>query len=334
MKQISIGTVTIEQSAALAPMASVADYAYREMCTRYGAAYTVSEMVSAKALCYGDKKSLTLLRRCSGEIPFSIQLFGDEPAFMAKAAKLLLPYAPDMIDINMGCPVPKVAGNGSGSALMRDSAKAAAITAAVAEAVPVPVTVKIRKGWDEHSVNAPSFARLMEQSGAAAIAVHGRTKQQMYRPPVDQEIIREVKENVSVPVIGNGGITDAYSAEEMYRKTGCDLVMVAQGSYGRPWIFSEIRSYLKSGVIPAEPTLREKLDIMLEHVSLAVADKGEHIAMMEARRVAGWYLKGMPGAAQFRYLCSSLTSYDDLKQLAAQVKARAETEYDVGDTTK
>lgn len=326
MNQISIGNVAVEQSAALAPMASVADYAYREMCARYGAAYTVSEMVSAKALCYGDKKSLTLLRRCSGHAPFSIQLFGDEPAFMAKAAKLILPYAPDMIDINMGCPVPKVAGNGSGSALMKDPAKAAAITAAVAEAVPVPVTVKIRKGWDEQSVNAPSFARLMEQSGAAAIAVHGRTRQQMYRPPVDRDVIRQVKESVSIPVIGNGGITDAASAEEMYRETGCDLVMVAQGSYGRPWIFSEIRSYLKSGVIPAEPTLDEKLDIMLEHVSLAVADKGEHTAMMEARRVAGWYLKGMRGAAQFRFLCSSLTSYEDLKLLATQVKARAETD--------
>lgn len=329
MKQISIGNAAIEQTAALAPMASVADYAYREMCARYGAAYTVSEMVSAKALCFGDKKSLALLRRCSGRSPFSIQLFGEDPAFMAKAAKLILPYAPDMIDINMGCPVPKVAGNGSGSALMKDPAKAAAITAAVAETVPVPVTVKIRKGWDEQSANAPSFARLMEQSGAAAIAVHGRTRQQMYRPPVDRDIIRQVKESVSVPVIGNGGITDAASAEEMYRETGCDLVMVAQGSYGRPWIFSEIRSYLSSGVIPAEPALDEKLDIMLEHVSLAVADKGEHTAMMEARRVAGWYLKGMRGAAQFRFLCSSLTSYEDLKLLAAQVKARAEASEEV-----
>lgn len=329
MKQISIGNAAIEQTAALAPMASVADYAYREMCARYGAAYTVSEMVSAKALCFGDKKSLALLRRCSGRSPFSIQLFGEDPAFMAKAAKLILPYAPDMIDINMGCPVPKVAGNGSGSALMKDPAKAAAITAAVAEAVPVPVTVKIRKGWDEQSANAPSFARLMEQSGAAAIAVHGRTRQQMYRPPVDRDIIRQVKESVSVPVIGNGGITDAASAEEMYRETGCDLVMVAQGSYGRPWIFSEIRSYLSSGVIPVEPALDEKLDIMLEHVSLAVADKGEHTAMMEARRVAGWYLKGMRGAAQFRFLCSSLTSYEDLKLLAAQVKARAEASEEV-----
>lgn len=329
MKQISIGNAAIEQTAALAPMASVADYAYREMCARYGAAYTVSEMVSAKALCYGDKKSLALLRRCSGRSLFSIQLFGEDPAFMAKAAKLILPYAPDMIDINMGCPVPKVAGNGSGSALMKDPAKAAAITAAVAEAVPVPVTVKIRKGWDEQSANAPSFARLMEQSGAAAIAVHGRTRQQMYRPPVDRDIIRQVKESVSVPVIGNGGITDAASAEEMYRETGCDLVMVAQGSYGRPWIFSEIRSYLSSGVIPVEPALDEKLDIMLEHVSLAVADKGEHTAMMEARRVAGWYLKGMRGAAQFRFLCSSLTSYEDLKLLAAQVKARAEASEEV-----
>lgn len=329
MKQISIGNAAIEQTAALAPMASVADYAYREMCARYGAAYTVSEMVSAKALCFGDKKSLALLRRCSGRSPFSIQLFGEDPAFMAKAAKLILPYAPDMIDINMGCPVPKVAGNGSGSALMKDPAKAAAITAAVAETVPVPVTVKIRKGWDEQSANAPSFARLMEQSGAAAIAVHGRTRQQMYRPPVDRDIIRQVKESVSVPVIGNGGITDAASAEEMYRETGCDLVMVAQGSYGRPWIFSEIRSYLSSGVIPVEPALDEKLDIMLEHVSLAVADKGEHTAMMEARRVAGWYLKGMRGAAQFRFLCSSLTSYEDLKLLAAQVKARAEASEEV-----
>ena len=323
MNQIRIGNVEIEQSAALAPMASVADFAYREMCARYGAVYTVSEMVSAKALCYGDQKSLALLRRCTLDIPFSIQLFGDDPAHMAKAAKLLLPYAPQMIDLNMGCPVPKVAGNGSGSALMKDPSRASAITAAVAEAVPIPVTVKIRKGWGENSVNAPAFARLREQSGAAAVAVHGRTRQQMYRPPVDREIIRLVKESVSVPVIGNGGITDAFSAETMYNETGCDLVMVAQGSYGRPWIFSEIRSYLKDGTIPAEPTLPEKLDIMLEHVSLAVADKGEHTAMMEARRVAGWYLKGIRGAAQFRFLCSSLSAYDDLKALAEKVKQQA-----------
>lgn len=326
MKQLQIGKLAIDAAAVLAPMASVADYAYREMCARYGAAYTVSEMVSAKALCYGDKKSLTLLKRCAADSPFSVQLFGDDPAFMAKAAHMVLPYSPDMIDINMGCPVPKVAGNGCGSALMKDPPLAAQITSAAAEAVPVPVTVKIRKGWDDQSVNAPEFAKLMEQSGAAAIAVHGRTKQQMYRPPVDRDIIRQVKEAVSVPVIGNGGITDAFSAEEMYRETGCDLVMVAQGSYGKPWIFAQIRAYLTDGTVLPEPSLNEKLDIMLEHISLAIADKGEHTAMMESRRTAGWYIKGLRGAAQFRSACSSLSTYEDLKELTKKIRQRTDEE--------
>ncbi len=327
MHKLTIGSVSVDKTAVLGPMASVADYAYREMCARCGASYTVSEMVSAKALCYGDKKSLTLMRRCSGDSPFVIQLFGDDPAFMARAAKMLLPYEPQMIDINMGCPVPKVAGNGSGCALMKDPQKAAAITAAVVDAVDIPVTVKFRKGWDGQSVNAPEFAKLMEKAGASAVAIHGRTRQQMYRPPVDRDIIRAVKESVSIPVIGNGGITDAISAKSMYDETGCDLIMVAQGSYGKPWIFSQIAAYLNDGTLLPDPDVDTRMDLMLEHVALAIEDKGEHTAMMESRRTAGFYIKGLRGAAQFRADCSKLESYADLKELTKLIRnAAKETE--------
>ena len=215
--------------------------------------------------------------------------------------------------------MPKVAGNGCGSALMRAPERAARLVRAAAEAVELPVTVKIRKGWDDSAVNAPMFARAMEAAGAAAVAVHGRTRQQMYRPPVDREIIRQVKEAVSIPVIGNGGIVDGPSALEMYQETGCDLVMVAQGSYGRPWVFRQIRRYLEAGELLPEPPLAERLEVMLRHVSMMVEFKGERLGMTEARKIAAWYIKGSPGAAAFRGACGRLSSWEDLKSLTAQV---------------
>ncbi|MCI8406878.1 MAG: tRNA dihydrouridine synthase DusB [Oscillospiraceae bacterium] len=318
MKTVTIAGLSLEQSAALAPMASVADKAYRLICKEYGAVYVVGEMVSAKALCYGDRKSRALLE-VAGQEPMAVQLFGSEPELMARAARIAAEYQPQVIDINMGCPVPKVAGNGCGSALMRAPERAARLVRAAAEAVELPVTVKIRKGWDDSAVNAPMFARAMEAAGAAAVAVHGRTRQQMYRPPVDREIIRQVKEAVSIPVIGNGGIVDGPSALEMYQETGCDLVMVAQGSYGRPWVFRQIRRYLEAGELLPEPPLAERLEVMLRHVSMMVEFKGERLGMTEARKIAAWYIKGSPGAAAFRGACGRLSSWEDLKSLTAQV---------------
>jgi tRNA-dihydrouridine synthase B len=318
LKTVTIAGLSLEQSAALAPMASVADKAYRLICKEYGAVYVVGEMVSAKALCYGDRKSRALLE-VAGQEPMAVQLFGSEPELMARAARIAAEYQPQVIDINMGCPVPKVAGNGCGSALMRAPERAARLVRAAAEAVELPVTVKIRKGWDDSAVNAPMFARAMEAAGAAAVAVHGRTRQQMYRPPVDREIIRQVKEAVSIPVIGNGGIVDGPSALEMYQETGCDLVMVAQGSYGRPWVFRQIRRYLEAGELLPEPPLAERLEVMLRHVSMMVEFKGERLGMTEARKIAAWYIKGSPGAAAFRGACGRLSSWEDLKSLTAQV---------------
>lgn len=324
MEYIYIGNVKIEKTAALAPMASVADRAYRALCKESGAAYMVSEMISAKGLCYSDRKTEELCAVMDNERPYALQLFGDDPAFVSEAARRLLRYKPDIIDINMGCPVPKVAGNGSGCALMKDPIRAAEIVSRTAEAVPVPVTVKIRKGWDEQSANAVEFAKAMEQAGAAAITVHGRTKNQMYSGKADWEIIREVKSSVKIPVIGNGDVTSPQSAEEMYRETGCDLVMIGRGSYGRPWLFRQIKQYLETGEIPPEPSLDERLDMMCRQVELAVKYKGERIGMSEARRQCAYYLKGMPNAAEFRRQCGSLNCLADLKNLCGEVAKACE----------
>lgn len=319
MQTVTIGGVTVEKTAALAPMASVADRAYRTLCRNFGASYTVGELCSAKALCYNDKKTFRLLSVTDPERPMAVQLFGEDPDCMAKATLIAARYKPDWIDVNMGCPVPKVAGNGCGAALMRTPEKAYAIVKAMTAQTDIPITVKIRKGWDEDSVNAPAFAKLMQDAGAAAITVHGRTKQQMYRPPVDLSVIRRVKEAVTIPVIGNGGIASGRDAAEMYEQTGCDLVMVGQASFGCPWIFFEIRSYLTTGELPPPPTLEERMNLLLQQVSMMIEDYGERSALQQARKHAGFYIKGMPGAAAFRRSCGQLSSYADLQRLVEQV---------------
>lgn len=317
---INIGNVKIRRTAALAPMAGVADRAYRLMCKKFGAAYMVSEMVSAKGICYGDKKTAQLCTVTPEERPMAVQLFGSEPEFMEKAVKMVLEYSPDIIDINMGCPVPKVINNGSGSALMRNIGIAAQITeAAVKAAGETPVTVKFRSGWDNSQINAVEFAKAVEEAGAAAIAVHGRTREQFYSGNADWEVISEVKKNVSIPVIGNGDVTDLASCREMYEQTGCDLVMIGRGSYGNPFVFRETEAFYNNEPY-SPPSLEEKMQVMLEHIRLILklSGKDEEPAMHEARKHAAWYMNGYYASAKFRAKCYQLSSYSEAEALAEE----------------
>lgn len=318
---ITIGNVKIEQTACLAPMASVADYSYRKICMKYNACYCVGEMASSKGLCYSDTKTAKLLSTTNEEEPMAIQLFGCEPDFMAKSVKIATDYNPNIkiIDVNMGCPVPKVAGNGSGSALMRKPELAYDIIKAMTCETDIPITVKIRTGWDSDNINAPEFAKLMQDAGASGITIHGRTREAMYKPPIDFDTIKAVKQAVSIPVIGNGGITSGEEAKYMYDYTGCDLVMVGQGSYGRPWIFEEIRAFLQEGIILPPPTTQTRIEIMLEHVKSIVKEFGEYSGMKQARKHAVWYLKGIKSASVFRKHCASLDKYSDLVELVNQL---------------
>ena len=319
MEYIKIGNVKIEKTAALAPMASVADRAYRLICREYWASYVTSEMVSAKGLCYSDRKTNELCTVTEKERPMAIQLFGNEPEFMERAVEIVSRYNPDIIDINMGCPVPKVVGIGCGSALMRDVKQAAAVAESVVRASSVPVTVKFRKGWDDSSVNAVEFAKAMEASGAAAITVHGRTREQFYTGEADWKIISEVKKNVKIPVIANGDVTDLKSCLDMYEQTGCDLVMIGRGSYGNPFVFKEISSYYKGEEYTA-PTIEEKMSVMLRHIRLIldISEKSEELAIHEARKHAAWYMNGYYASAKFRARCYNLTSYSEAEQLAEE----------------
>ncbi len=313
---MKIKDIKINKTAALAPMASVADKAYRLMCKKFGAAYVVGEMASAKGLCYSDKKTAELLTSTEEEKPMAIQLFGSEPDFMAKACEIASAYNPQIIDINMGCPVPKVIKTGSGSALMKTPELAYDVIKACVNATDIPITVKIRKGFFEDNINAVEFAIMAESAGASAITVHGRTQKQMYAPPVDIEIIKQVKAAVKVPVIGNGDVTSVETAKYMYDYTGCDLVMIGRGSYGRPWIFEEIEHYFATGELIKPKSVEEKIEVMLEHISLICTYEGEKNGMKQSRKHASYYLKGMPNAAHLRHMCSSLETYEDIKKVA------------------
>lgn len=317
---VNIGKIQIERTAAVAPMAGVADRAYRVMCKRYGAAYVVSEMVSAKGICYSDRKTAQLCTVTDEERPMAVQLFGSEPDFMARAVEIVLGFNPDIIDINMGCPVPKVIGTGAGSALMRDIPLAASvIEAAVKAAGETPVTVKIRSGWDSGSINAVELAKAAEESGAAAVAVHGRTRDMFYSGEADMNVIRAVKSAVSIPIIGNGDVTNAAECLKMYEETGCDLVMIGRGSYGNPFVFGEIKAAL-NGEDYTPPTVEERMRIMLEHIRimLELSEKSEEMAMHEARKHAAWYMNGFYGSAKFRGRCFQLSSFSEAERLAEE----------------
>lgn len=316
MDNLNIGGVPLKSHEVLAPMAGVSDRAYRELCVRFGAAYCVSEMVSSKALSFNSKKSEELMEISDLERPCGIQIFGDDPKCMADAAKHALENKPDIIDINMGCPAPKISSNGSGSALMKNPRLCGEIVKAVTAVTDIPVTVKIRKGWDDDSVNAVEVAKICESAGAAAITVHGRTRQQYYKPPVDYDIIRAVRESVSVPVIANGDIDSAERAKEVMNITGCDLVMIGRATLGNPWIFSQINAYLENPNVKIHtPDLEERLGVMIEHIGKMVEYKGEHMAMLQARKLVVGYFKGMKGAAALRNEAGKIKTLDDLYEL-------------------
>lgn len=317
---MKIGNVTINGPAVLAPMAGVADRAFRELCVSFGASYVVSEMVSAKGLEYHNQKTGELMELSGIERPAGIQLFGSDPQTMARAAASAMSCSPDIIDINMGCPAPKVANNGCGSALMKTPELCGRIVEAVKAAVPVPVTVKIRKGWDAESVNAVEVAKICADAGADAIAVHGRTREQMYQPYADWDIIAQVKKAVGVPVIGNGDVDSAQKAAHLLEQTGCDLVMVGRAALGNPWIFSQINAYLTDScrIIPP-PGIHERMLVMAKHIRRICELKGEAHGMREARKHAGWYLHGLKNAAEFRRRAGTLETLAQLDDLIKDI---------------
>lgn len=317
---MKIGNVEINGYAALAPMAGVADRAFRELCCGFGAAYAVGEMVSAKGLSYNSEKSFELLELSDKERPAAVQLFGYEPDVMARAAELAMRFKPDIIDINMGCPAPKIAGNHSGAALMKDPELCGEIVRAVCSAVDVPVTVKIRKGWDKNSVNAVEVALVCENAGASAVTVHGRTREQQYMPSADWDIIRDVKKAVSIPVIGNGDIVTAEDAARMYEHTNCDLVMVGRGALGNPWLFREINSLLGYDRPSLPVSNAERITVLLRHIRMLCEYKGEDVGMREARKHSAWYFKGMRDAASLRRKAGTLKTFDALIELCKMIE--------------
>lgn len=316
---MKIGNVEIIGKAVLAPMAGVADRAFRELCVGYGASYVVSEMISSKGVSMGDRKSKELSYLSEAERPAAVQIFGSDPEIMAQSVEKVMVSRPEIIDINMGCPAPKIASNGGGASLMKKPELAEKIVRAVAAASPVPVTVKIRIGWDFDTINAVEMAKRAESAGAAAITVHGRTRSQMYAPPVNTDIIAQVKTAVSIPVIGNGDITDCFSAAKMLEDTNCDLVMIGRGALGRPWVFSQINAYLEYGRVLPEPPVSERMRVMVSHIKKICEYKGEYVGLREARKHAAWYTKGLRGAAKYRQELGMLSSLEQLEETAYRI---------------
>ena len=314
-----IKNIEIESGASLAPMAGVTDRAFREICKSYMANFVVSEMVSSKALVMGDKKTPLLLENSNETRPFGIQLFGDNPFTMALSTKVIENYNPDFIDINAGCPAPKITNNGGGSSLMKNPKLIGEIVSEIVKTTSKPVTIKIRKGFDENYLTAVEVAKIAEENGASMITVHGRTREQMYAPPVDIDIIKAVKEAVSIPVIGNGDVDSVEKYIEMVNITGADGVMIGRGALGNPWIFRDIRHYLETGEILPQPDLAYRMEVMRNHMELMCRYKGEYVAMKEARKHCGWYMKGVSGASELRRICGTLSKIEDVDMLIEKV---------------
>lgn len=315
-----LGELEITGRTVLAPMAGVTDWAFRTVCAELGAAVTVTEMVSSRALVYQDKKSRGLLRKTPSGV-CGAQIFGNDPAIMAEAAGIALELSGcDFIDINMGCPMPKIAGNGDGCALMLNVELAARIVEAVAAAVPVPVTVKMRKGWDKGSVNCAELAQAVEAAGAAAVCVHGRTKTMLYSGTADWDCIRAVREAVKIPVVANGDIFDAEAALRCEKRTGAELLMIGRSAFGNPWVFAQVQAALDGREVPALPPLSERMDTAMRQFELAREDKGEHIACLEARKHLAWYLRGVPYSGYYKEKISSISTVEDVQRLAAGIR--------------
>ncbi len=316
---MQIGNIKLKNNLFLAPMAGITDKAFRIITKPYGPALMYTEMVSGKGLHYNSKKTESLLDVAESEKPISAQIFGHDPEIMGEIAEGALRHGAEMIDINMGCPAPKIVNNGDGSALMKNPILAGQVIESVRRSVNVPVTVKFRMGWDEHSINAVDFAKIAEESGADAITIHGRTRKAFYSGAVNLDIIKKVKRAVSIPVIGNGDITDAVSAKKMLDETGCNGIMVGRGAQGNPWIFSEISEYLESGRIVSPPSLTERVNKALEHLNLLIEFKGERRGILEGRKHMAQYFKGIKGGAKIRDIINKACSQDEMKYIIEMI---------------
>ena len=316
---MKIGNIEVKNPVFLAPMAGVTDWAFRTVCAELGAGVTVTEMVSSRALVYKDKKSAKLLRKNEGSI-CGAQIFGNDPAIMAEGARLALEISGcDFIDINMGCPMPKIANSGDGCGLMRTPELAGEILSAVVKAVDVPVTVKCRLGWDKGSINVLDFTKRMEDCGADMITVHGRTRSQLYSGVADWDYIRKVKAQLNIPVIANGDVVGAESALRCLKWTGADGLMIGRATFGDPWIFAEVKAAMEGREIPQRPPLKERIDVAVEQFRLAEQDHGEHIACLEARKHFAWYLRGVSHSAYYKNQISSLNTMEDIYRVAKDV---------------
>ncbi|MCU9811526.1 tRNA dihydrouridine synthase DusB [Paraclostridium sp. AKS81] len=309
---MKIGNVTLDNKVFLSPMAGVTDLPFRLICKEQDCGMLYTEMINAKALCYDDQNTKKMLKIEEEEHPVAVQIFGSDPAFMGGAAEILNEYPNEILDINMGCPAPKVIKNGDGSALMKNPKLAEEVLKSVVKNSKKPVTLKIRKGWDDNNINAVEIAKIAEASGISALAIHGRTREQYYSGKADWDIIAKIKESINIPVIGNGDVFEVEDAINMINKTNCDAIMIGRGAQGNPWIFKRINHYMKTGEILPEPTGEEKINTALKHLKLAIDEHGEYVAVREMRKHIAWYLKGLRGSARLRDEINKIESYEEV----------------------